>query len=78
MKKSRGKFVELAEKRVNKSIKDLRLIGNLANKTNYDYRTLHKVYWTSTTHIIILNHICLNVKNVILYINPSLRTRTIN
>ena len=37
MKKSSEKFVELAEKRVNKTIKDLRLIGNLANKTNYDY-----------------------------------------
>ena len=37
MKKSREKFVELAEKRVNKTVKDLRLIGNLANKTNYDY-----------------------------------------
>jgi len=37
MKKTREKFVELAEKRVNKTVKDLRLIGNLANKTNYDY-----------------------------------------
>ena len=40
MKKSRGKFVELAEKRVNKTIKDLRLIGNLANKANYDYENI--------------------------------------
>ena len=37
MKKSREKFVELAEKRVNKTIKDLKLIGNLSNKTNYEY-----------------------------------------
>ena len=37
MTKSREKFVELAEKRVVKAIKDLRLIGNLANKTNYSY-----------------------------------------
>ena len=33
----REKFVDLAEKRVTKTIKDLRLIGNLANKTNYSY-----------------------------------------
>lgn len=35
--KSRGKFVELAEKRVNKAIKALRLIGNLSNRSNYKY-----------------------------------------
>ena len=33
----RNKFKELAEKRVNKAIKDISLIGNLANKSNYDY-----------------------------------------
>lgn len=37
MSKNRDKFVELAQKRVTKAIKDLRLIGNLANKTNYSY-----------------------------------------
>lgn len=37
MTKSRQKFVELAEKRVSRAIKDLRLIGNLSNKTNYSY-----------------------------------------
>ncbi len=37
MKRNREKFIELAEKRVNKTIKDLRLIGNLANKSNYNY-----------------------------------------
>lgn len=31
------KFVELANKRVNKTIKDIQLIGNLANKQNYDF-----------------------------------------
>lgn len=31
------KFKELAEKRVNKVIKDLKLIGNLSNKGNYSY-----------------------------------------
>lgn len=35
--KDREKFVRLANKRVNKAIKELQLIGNLANKSNYDY-----------------------------------------
>lgn len=34
---SRRKFVELAEKRVAKTIKDMRLIGNLSNRSNYTY-----------------------------------------
>lgn len=33
----RSKFVELAEKRVSRAIKDIRLIGNLSNKGNYSY-----------------------------------------
>jgi len=33
----RKKFVELAEKRVNRAIKDINLIGNLANTSNYSY-----------------------------------------
>jgi transcription elongation GreA/GreB family factor len=33
----REKFRELAEKRVTRAIKDIRLIGNLANKNNYQY-----------------------------------------
>lgn len=37
MNKNREKFIELAEKRVTRAIKDLRLVGNLANKTNYSY-----------------------------------------
>lgn len=37
MARSREKFVELAENRVNRAIKDIRLIGNLSNKTNYIY-----------------------------------------
>ncbi len=37
MTKSREKFVELAEKRVNRAIKELRLISNLSNTTNYEY-----------------------------------------
>jgi hypothetical protein len=35
--KDRAKFVELAEKRVARAIKDIRLIGNLSNKSNYAY-----------------------------------------
>lgn len=31
------KFVELANKRVNKALKDIQLIGNLANRQNYDF-----------------------------------------
>ena len=48
MNKSREKFVELAEKRVQKTIKSMRLIGNLANKTNYKYgdEDLKKIFST--------------------------------
>jgi hypothetical protein len=35
--RSRTKFVELAEKRVTRAIKDIRLIGNLSNRSNYTY-----------------------------------------
>ena len=31
------KFIELANKRVNKAIKDMQLVGNLANKQNYEF-----------------------------------------
>ncbi|SVD80753.1 uncharacterized protein METZ01_LOCUS433607 [marine metagenome] len=37
MAQSRKKFVELAENRVSRVIKDLGLIGNLSNKSNYEY-----------------------------------------
>lgn len=33
----RAKFVELAEKRVNRTIRDFRLIGNLSNRSAYDF-----------------------------------------
>jgi len=33
----REKFIRLANKRVNSAIKSIQLIGNLANRTNYDY-----------------------------------------
>lgn len=35
--KKAEKFKELAEKRVTETLKKLQLIGNLANKNNYDY-----------------------------------------
>ena len=37
MSDKRDKFVSLAEKRVTRTIKDIRLIGNLSNKNNYSY-----------------------------------------
>lgn len=37
MRDKRGKFVELANRRVNKTIDQLRLIGNLANRSAYDF-----------------------------------------
>lgn len=33
----KAKFVELANKRVTKAIKDIRLVGNLSNKSTYNY-----------------------------------------
>ena len=35
--KSRERFVTLAERRVARAIKDIRLIGNLSNRSNYTY-----------------------------------------
>jgi len=37
MRDKKEKFKELAEKRVNRALSDLRLIGNLANSNNYEY-----------------------------------------
>jgi hypothetical protein len=37
MKTKRERFVALAEKRVPRAIRELRLIGNLANTHNYTY-----------------------------------------
>ena len=37
MNKKREKFVELAEKRVEKTLHNLKLIGNLSNKSAYEY-----------------------------------------
>lgn len=35
------KFEELGEKRMNEAIKKIRLIGNLANRNNYNYTDEH-------------------------------------
>ncbi len=37
MRNKSERFVELANKRVNKAIKDLKLVGNLANRNNYEF-----------------------------------------
>ncbi len=37
MRDKRQKFVELAEARVGKALKDLQLIGNLSNKAAYEF-----------------------------------------
>lgn len=42
----RKKFVELAEKRVRRALKDIKLIGNLSNRSNYVYteKDVKKIY----------------------------------
>ena len=42
----RRKFVELAEKRVTRALIDIKLIGNLSNKSNYSYtkQDIEKIY----------------------------------
>lgn len=37
MRNRREKFIELAEKRVNRALKDIRLIGNLSNRSAYEF-----------------------------------------
>ena len=37
MRDKRGKFIKLANNRVNRTVKDLRLIGNLSNRSAYEY-----------------------------------------
>lgn len=46
--KSREKFVRLAEARVTKTLKDIKLIGNLSNRGNYSYtdEDARKIYQT--------------------------------
>ncbi len=37
MRDKRQKFVSLAEARVNKTLKDIQLIGNLSNRSAYEF-----------------------------------------
>lgn len=37
MRDKREKFVDLAEARVNKTLKDLQLVGNLSNRSAYEF-----------------------------------------
>jgi len=37
MRDKRQKFVDLAEARVNKALKDIQLVGNLSNRAAYDF-----------------------------------------
>lgn len=37
LRDKREKFVDLAEARVNRALKDIQLIGNLSNRSAYDY-----------------------------------------
>ena len=37
MRDKRKKFIELAEKRVNRLLKEIRLVGNLSNRSNYTF-----------------------------------------
>lgn len=37
MTRKRDKFVELAEARVSRALKDLQLIGNLSNRSAYEF-----------------------------------------
>jgi hypothetical protein len=37
MGNKRNKFIELAEARVNKALKDMQLIGNLSNRSAYEF-----------------------------------------
>ena len=37
MSNKRTKFVQLAEKRVTRTVRDIRLVGNLSNRARYEY-----------------------------------------
>mgnify|MGYP001231017903 CR=1 FL=1 len=46
MRNKRDKFIELAEARVNKTLKDIQLIGNLSNRSAYEFTEadVHKIF----------------------------------
>jgi len=37
LRDKRKKFVDIAERRVNRLINEIRLVGNLSNRSNYEY-----------------------------------------
>ena len=49
----RDKFVRLATKRVNNALKAIQLIGNLSNRTNYDFtdNDVEKIFSALTNEI---------------------------
>jgi len=54
--KDRKKFVDLAEKRVRRALKDIKLIGNLSNRSNYTYtdedsKKIYKALFTAVTEL---------------------------
>jgi hypothetical protein len=54
--KDRKKFVELAQKRVTRALKDIKLIGNLSNRSNYTYtdedaRAIYKALQNALTDL---------------------------
>jgi hypothetical protein len=56
--RNRERFVRLAEKRVARTIKDIRLIGNLSNRSNYSYNQddVRKILGTLETELKNLRH----------------------
>lgn len=53
METKNEKFKRLAEKRTNRLLKDLELIGNLSNKANYDYteKDIRKMFQVIDEHV---------------------------
>ncbi|MEG1506388.1 MAG: hypothetical protein RR478_02700 [Bacilli bacterium] len=51
-----NKFKKLAENRVNNTIKNIQLIGNLANTSNYEYtdESVKKIFKTIREELIIV------------------------
>jgi hypothetical protein len=49
----RDKFVRLANARVNRAIKAIQLVGNLSNRSNYDYTSddVEKIFRALTAEI---------------------------
>lgn len=47
------KFVEIAEKRVNRLLEDIRLVGNLSNRNNYNYESedVSKIFMAIETEL---------------------------